>query len=79
MKRVLAVIVLSSSLLNRGTIAGQILDAVQAGHPGATCTIETRAGADGLVPHKDEDWEFEIIIFEAADVLKLGGSPFSLD
>ena len=58
---ILAVIVLGSSLSNRGAKAKQVLDIVRAGGPEGAYMIQTRVGADDLVPHKDEDWEFEII------------------
>ncbi len=58
---ILAVIVLSSSLSNRVAKAKQVLDIVRSGGPEGTYMIQTRGGADDLVPRKDEDWELEII------------------
>lgn len=57
----LAVIVLSASLSNRVAKAKQVLDIVRGGEPDGAYMIQTRSGADDLVPRKDEDWEFEII------------------
>lgn len=54
--------VLSTGVVNRVAIAGQLLEVMQASGPTGTYSIEADTDAGSLVPQKDEDWEFTIVV-----------------
>ncbi len=79
MKRVLATVVLGTSLLNRAAIAEQLRVAIQAEHPGGACVIETREEAGSLVPPKGEEWEFMIVMeFSFTSTLRISANRLVL-
>ena len=73
--RVLATIVLSSSVLNRVAIAEQMLDAIRASNPSGVYGIDSHSGADDGVPRSDEDWTFRIVSIEATSTLVIKPRP----
>ena len=72
-QRVLATVVLSANLINRTAMAEQLLEAVRASDPSAgKYSIEADSEAGSLVPQKDEDWGFTIVVeLRAAENLVL--------
>ena len=78
-KRVLATVVLSAGVLNRAAMAEQLLDMLRVNGPPGTYLIEADTAAGSLVPPKDEDWRFDIVVeVQTTSTLTLKTSPIDL-